>query len=240
MIVPGRNAIDWKRMVLKAGALVLAGFVSLSSSALAEILFYNPLFTNPVNGNCSFQCAGPGSLTEPREYVVFMADNFVLTDDSLVTSVIFDGIRTGTNQPVNRNFLTSVDWGIYSYNPGYLNNLTSSSIGTLLFSGTSRASQRGIVDTPSAGAFTEEVIRFLVPIPLVRLEKGQYWLALHANVSGWDGSADDTCLYLAYGQGDGIFAWNLFPSDGTGWTNPNPNPGGPSGMAFAIVGRVSE
>ena len=50
MIVPGRNAIEWKRMVLKAGALVLAGFVSLSSSALAEILFYNPLFTNPVNG----------------------------------------------------------------------------------------------------------------------------------------------------------------------------------------------
>jgi hypothetical protein len=239
MIVPDSNAARWQALFLNAGTLVLAGFISLCSPALADELFSNPP-AKPVNGNCSFQCAGPQSPIEQRSYTVFMADNFVLTDDSLLTSFLFDGIRSGTNQPVNLNFLTSVDWAIYSYNPDYLNSVTSSSIGTLLLSGTSRALQRGIVDTLSAETNTEDVISFLVPLPLVRLEKGQYWLALHAYVSGWDGKADDTCLYLAYGQGDGIFAWNLFPGDGTGWTNPNPNPGGPSGMAFTILGRVAQ
>lgn len=164
----------------------------------------------------------------------FMADNFILDYQSTIDKISFIGIRTG--DPPDLDFTTFVDWQIYSFNNNYDNSGVVSVIGSLLFSGNAFASQ-GTVAYPVNP--TQAYIEFTIDIPNISINSGQYWVALHADVSGWSGDSDDTSLYWAYGDGDGVWAWtaNIW-GDGTAdeWMNPNPAISN-GGQAFSIYGE---
>jgi len=72
---------------------VLAIVLSLAAaSAQSETLFENPLGSS--NGNCWFQCVGPGSLDFGGYATGYMADDFSLSEAATVSSIGFVGIRT--------------------------------------------------------------------------------------------------------------------------------------------------
>jgi hypothetical protein len=175
-----------------------------------------------------------------------MADNFILPERSKIDRFSFIGVRTGTEIPPDLNFTTSIDWRIYSFDPNWDNTGKDSDFGSLVSFGNNQLTSREILGSYSVSIgwrrYSWTNIQFTVNIPDLVLGPGQYWLALHANVSGWSGtigSGDDTSLYWAESKGDGIWGWSsIIWGDGTPgkWRNP-----GTSltigGLAFSIYGE---
>ena len=212
MFAPRKNVVLWLTCLLLASASqAKAGLITL---------FSNPV--NTANGDCfGFQCYYSWS---------FAADNFTLLQDSTVQRIDFTGIRTGT--PPGLGFTTTATLEFFNFDPSWNNSLYNQPFGSMItsYSGVV-ATQVGVTYYESDQAFIE----FAVDLPPLPLSAGQYWLALHADVSGWSGTlgdANDTSLYWAFGYGDGTWAWNLFcglrkcGSPPGEWSNPNPGLGG--------------
>ena len=206
---------------------------------LSEPAFGIPLFTQSSikNASCSFQCS-----TEQW----FTADNFNLAQASTVESINFFGVRSAERGGTpNLDFTTTIDWRIYAFDSSWDNTVGAQnpSLGALLYSGVGVPAIQG---TPTFPDILEQArIEFTVNIPDFPLDAGQYWLALHADISGWDasgnaGHSNSTTLDWAYGDGDGdgIWAYNRFGGNLNTWTNPNPNILN-GGVAFSIHGSVA-
>ena len=113
--------------------------------AYAATLFVNPLadgtipdapFNYNLNGNCTFACNSPGE---------FMADNFVLSNQSIVEGFTFTAIRTGDSPELD--FTTTVNWQIYGFDTSWDNSgASNTSLGTLLYSGSEIASQINVAN----------------------------------------------------------------------------------------------
>jgi hypothetical protein len=171
------------KQTIGAPGLLVGGVVALlCASALQfpafgdEILFANAV--NTANGNCAFQCVSPQT---------FAADNFILTRNSTIERIDFTGIRTGSNLPAppslpNLNFTTTVDVEFFNFDPSWTNSFTSQPFGSLI------ASYTGLTAIQTGASFplgpSEAFIPFEVDLPGLSLHKGQYWLALHADISG--------------------------------------------------------
>jgi hypothetical protein len=223
------------KIATAANSLALACLVCFSQAS-ASTLFINPLADGSIpdppgvsynlNGNCTWQCYGVGGVTR-NEY---MGDNFSLKDNSIIGQLGVVTIRTGApygSPPPfpNLDFQTNISWLIYQ-TVGV--NSGTPVIGVLEAQGSGIA-QYGVPTYPAGP--NEAFLPMQVDLPDVALSGGNYFIAMHADITGYDGFADNTALYLANGYGDGIWAWGAMGD----WKNPNPSlPDG--GLAFALHG----
>ena len=119
------------------------------------------------------------------------------------------------------------------------NSFSNDQFGPLVYSQTGLTATQANVSYPDPLAgFSQAFIEFEIDLPDFDLSAGDYWTALHVDVSGWSGnvgSGDDTSLYWARGQGDGVWAWNYFSPSRDSWSNPNPAITS-GGWAFSVLG----
>jgi hypothetical protein len=244
------------KTILKT-ALLMATALALTGPARAEILFTNSLadgsIPNPsglefnLNANCWFSCINANS----GRVLGYVADDFTLVGASNINSVTFVGVRITRDLNVSGN----VNWQIYE-DTGTFDNTgegIKSSLGALVAGGVSSFSRESTILTREGRTYYQDFSNYSFDLPDIKLESGSYFLAIHAEVSGWSGvKNDDTALYAANGYGNGRWGWRWLnipptsggypqdwdiPTDGEqSWTNPNARaPLG--GLAFSVVGQ---
>jgi hypothetical protein len=210
-----------KRPAALLALTILAGCLISTASAKADTLFRNML--NPANGNCYFQCAILFGGPKP----VFAADNFTLTQSSVLTGFTIDVVGNVADG-------ATIDWRIYSFGPDFdkTEQVSGTPLGTLLFQGQTSAADNGV----NVGS---GFVQFGSSLPNINLSAGDYWLALHATVPNYDWLNNYSPLYWGWGFGDGNWAWEDFDPNGapSGWTVPIVTSRG--GWAFSVLGAVT-